>query len=79
MEKFKVIDPKGVLVNGELKEKGETVTLAKGAERNAFLHFKQVKPVDAKAEDPEAAAKSKAEKAEKAEAEAKAKAEAAAK
>jgi hypothetical protein len=59
MEKFKVIDPKGVLVNGVLKEKGETVTLAKGAERNAFLHFKQVKAVEAKAEDPEAAAKSK--------------------
>lgn len=81
MEKFKVIDPKGVLVNGVLKEKGETITLAKGAERNAFLHFKQVKPVEAKAEDPEAAAKAKADADLKAkqEAEAKAKAEAAAK
>lgn len=76
MEKFKVIDPRGVTINGEVKEKGETVTLAKGAELNAFLHFGQVKPFVAKAEDPEAAAKAKAEKSE---AEAKAKAEAAAK
>lgn len=59
MEKFKVIDPKGVLINGELKEKGDTVTLDKGAERNAFLHFKQVKAVEAKAEDTESAAKNK--------------------
>lgn len=70
MEKFKVIDPNGVIVNGELKEKGETVTLAKGAERNAFLHFKQVKQVEAKAEDPEAAAKAKVDADLKAKAEA---------
>lgn len=57
MEKFKVIDPKGITVNGVLVEKGETVTLAKGAQLNAFIHFKQVEPSEAKAEDPEADAK----------------------
>jgi hypothetical protein len=74
MKRFKVIDPKGVSINGELKPKGEIVTLAKGAELNAFLHFKQVSPVDEKSDD-EADAKAKA----KAEADAKAKAEADAK
>jgi hypothetical protein len=48
MEKFKVIDPKGVVINGELKEKGDTITLGKSAERNAFLHFRQIKPVESK-------------------------------
>jgi hypothetical protein len=57
MEKFKVIDPKGITINGVLKEKGETITLDKGAERNALLHFKQI---EAKAEDPEAKAEAAA-------------------
>jgi hypothetical protein len=75
MEKFKVLDPKGIFVDGKLAEKGNTVTIGKGATLNAFLHFKQVEAVKAKAEDPEAESKAAAEK-EKAEAEAKAKAEA---
>lgn len=78
MEKFKIIDPKGLTINGELKKKGETVTLAKGAELNAFLHFKQVSPVAEKS-DEEAEAKAKDKADAKAEAEAKAKAEAEAK
>ena len=78
MKRFKVIDPKGVSINGELQPKGEIVTLAKGAELNAFLHFKQVSPVDEKS-DEEADAKAKAKAESKAEADAKAKAEADAK
>lgn len=81
MEKYKVIDPKGITVDGKLAEKGDIITLNKGAQVNAFLHFKQIKPTEAKAEDPEAAAKAKADADLKAkeDAEAKAKAEAAAK
>jgi hypothetical protein len=71
MEKYKVIDPKGVTIEGVLVEKGDTITLNKGAQLNALLHFKQIKPVEAKAEDPEADADLKAEEEAKAEAKAK--------
>ena len=61
MEKYKVIDPKGVTVDGTFVAKGDTINLNKGAQLNALLHFKQVKPVEAKAEDLEAEADLKAE------------------
>ena len=78
MKNFKVTDPKGIFIEGKHHEKGAKVSLPEGAVLDAFVHFKQVSPVDEKSDD-EADAKAKEKAAAKAEADAKAKAEADAK
>ena len=68
MKKFKVIDPKGLSVNGKLHEKGETINgELKHPHISTALHFKQIEEVTpesngkAKAEDEAAKKKAEAE------------------
>ncbi|MEM1085943.1 MAG: hypothetical protein AAGI48_17675 [Verrucomicrobiota bacterium] len=83
MNKYKVIDPKGLSVNGKLHKEGETVTGEKKQVHIATaLHFNQIEEVKQSKPDSAAEAKAKAEEEaakKKAEAEAKAKADAEAK
>ncbi|HEY1121743.1 MAG TPA: hypothetical protein VGE67_09090 [Haloferula sp.] len=68
--KHRVIDPKGIHADGNHFAKGKVVDLPDGAALKAFLHFKQVAPVDEVAEkaklevpeDPAPAAPPTAEK-----------------
>jgi len=78
MNNYKIIDPKGLSVNGKLHEEGGTITgEPKQVHIATALHFKQIKKVEGASPKPPAdpAADAKA----KAGAEAKAKAEEAAK
>lgn len=52
MNPFKVIDPKGIHLDGKHHEKGAKASIPDGAVLDAFLHFKQVEPAKTKAEDP---------------------------
>lgn len=61
----KILDPKGLLVDGVRVAKGETID-AGGPRLKAWLHFKQVEPVDATAapiKNPPSGSKGDAEKA----------------
>lgn len=46
--KYKVTDPKGILVNGLIVPQGEVIE-ADGAQRNAWMHFGQIAPHDEEA------------------------------
>jgi hypothetical protein len=59
MKTYKVLDPKGIHVAGKHYPQGETVRLGRGAQLNAFLHFKQVEEA-ADAPEPKAKPKGKA-------------------
>jgi hypothetical protein len=73
MKNFKVIDPKGIHIEGKHHEKGAKVSIPEGAVLDAFLHFKQVADVEGPSEADAKAAEKAAAKAEaKAEADAKA-------
>lgn len=48
--KYKIIDPKGVLVAGKILGQGEVIE-ASGAQLDAWLHFRQVEPHDEEAQE----------------------------
>jgi len=50
--KHRVIDPKGIHVEGKHVAKGQVVALADGAALKAFVHFKQVTLVEDPTEKP---------------------------
>jgi hypothetical protein len=69
MKNFKVIDQKGIYIDGKHHEKGSKVSIPEGAVLDAFIHFKQVAEMEG---STEADAKAAEKAAAKAEAEAKA-------
>jgi hypothetical protein len=50
MKQFKVIDPKGIHIEGKHHEKGAKVSISEGAVLDAFLHFKQVAEIEGSSE-----------------------------
>ena len=48
MTTYKVTDPKGITIDGVHIENGQAVSIAEGAQLNAFIHFKQVELVPEK-------------------------------
>lgn len=51
--KYKVIDPRGIHLDGKPVATGETVRIPEGAALDAFLHFKQVESTEEKEEEEE--------------------------